>query len=53
MSDEEKNKDLEDLFETFDKKFAECEQKFSDIEESLKTFRDEQDESDPPELPAE
>ena len=49
MHDDEKNSDLEDLFKTFDKQFAECEQKFSEIEESLKTFRDEQEESEPSE----
>lgn len=48
MSEEEENSDLEDLFKTFDKQFAECEQKFSMIEENLKAFRDEQDENDPP-----
>jgi len=53
MSEEEKNSDLEDLFKTFDKQFAECEQKFNVIEENLKTFRKEQDESDPPEPPPE
>jgi hypothetical protein len=53
MSEEEKNKDLEDLFATFDKQFAECEQKFNQIEENLKAFRDEQEASDPPDTPAE
>jgi hypothetical protein len=53
MNDEEKNRDLEDLFETFDKQFAECEQKFNEIEENLKAFREQQEESDPPETPAE
>lgn len=48
MTEEEKNSDLEDLFETFDKQFAECEQKFSEIEENLKAFRAEQDEQSDP-----
>ncbi len=47
MSEEEKKSELEDLFETFDKQFAECEQKFSAIEENLKEFRAEQDDSEP------
>jgi hypothetical protein len=47
--EEEKNNDLEDLFATFDKQFAECEQKFSEIEENLKTFRAEQDQQSEPE----
>jgi hypothetical protein len=51
MSEEEekKNSELEDLFQTFDKQFAECEQKFSEIEESLKAVQAEQEsEDDPP-----
>ena len=53
MSEDEKNDELEDLFKTFDKQFSECEQKFNVIEENLKAFRNEQDESDPPEPPPE
>jgi hypothetical protein len=53
MSEQEKNKDLEDLFATFDKQFAECEQKFNQIEENLKAFREEQEDSDSPDPPAE
>ena len=53
MSEDEKNNELEDLFKTFDKQFSECEQKFNVIEENLKAFRNEQDESDPPEPAAE
>lgn len=49
MSEEEKNSDLEDLFETFDKQFAECEQKFTEIEENLKAFRAEQNQQSEPE----
>lgn len=49
MSEDEKNSELEDLFETFDKQFAECEQKFSAIEENLKAVQAEQEsEDDPP-----
>ena len=42
--EEEKDNELEELFTTFDKQFADCEQKFSEIEENLKAFRDRQDE---------
>ena len=49
MGEEEKNSDLEDLFKTFDKQFAECEQKFTEIEENLKAFRAEQDQQNEPE----
>jgi hypothetical protein len=50
---EEKKDELEALFATFDKQFAACEQKFSEIEEDLKTFRAQQDEQEdtPPEHP--
>ncbi|MBM4309457.1 MAG: hypothetical protein FJ119_00700 [Deltaproteobacteria bacterium] len=42
--EEEKDNELEELFTTFDKQFADCEQKFSEIEENLKAFRDRQNE---------
>jgi len=48
--DDEDN-ELEELFATFDKQFADCEQKFSEIEENLKAFRAEQD--DPGNIPPE
>ena len=48
MSEEEKNSELEDLFATFDKQFAECEQKFNRIEENLKEFRAGQEEQNEP-----
>ena len=49
MNEDEKNSELEDLFKTFDKQFAECEQKFSEIEENLKAVQAEQEsEDDPP-----
>ena len=54
MSEEEKNSELEDLFKTFDKQFAECEQKFNEIEENLKAVHAEQEnEDDPPSEKAE
>ena len=42
MTDSKDNPDeRETLFETFDKKLEECEQKFSDIEKDLEEFRKE------------
>jgi len=43
---EQKKDELEDLFATFDQQFAACEQKFSKIEEDLKTFRAQQNEQE-------
>lgn len=48
MSEAEKDSELEDLFETFDKQLAACEQKLSAIDESLKAFRAEQDDKSDP-----
>ncbi len=51
MSESEKDDELEELFAAFDRQFADCEQKFSAIEENLKVFRSQQDASEetPPE----
>jgi len=43
MHEEKKDNELEELFASFDKQFAECEKKFNDIEQNLKSVRADQD----------